>query len=226
MKAIVEPRDRRDEALASSKCVYSVSLSTDESRYQRMLRGYQWTLSRFEDITIYLGDGPLLQTTLEVLGRPHEQAVREAAEIAEKTRANLDEIVAASGALDRGVKVSYLCASQLEANREFEPIRETLLQAYNRDAAIRSSIDADAESYVARLHFRNRLGMDRSLAHAKAVQYLIFEIAGYVMLANAGRTVDVYASGSGELPTLQRFMAGELTGFEALSARACIVLKS
>lgn len=226
MKAIVEPRNRRDDALASSNCVYSVSLSTDESRHLRMLKGYQWTLSRFDEITIYLGDGPLLQTTLEILGRAHESAIREANEIAQKTRAELDEISKASGALDRGVKVSYLCASQLEGNSGFEPVREALSKAYTHDAAIRSSIDGDAESYIARLHFRNRLGMDRSLAHAKAVQYLIFEIAGYIMLATAGRIVDVYASGSGELPTLRRFMTGELTGFEKLSARACIVLKS
>lgn len=224
MKVLVEPKDRRAVALASPKCVYSVSLSTDESRYKRMLKGYAWTLKHFENITIYLGDGPLLQTTLQVLGLPCEHSAQRAAAIAAQTKADLDEI--SSRAPGHDLRVSYFCASDAESKIEFTPIHEELQQSYRLDSAIRASIDEDAESYIARLHFRNRLGMNRVLAHAKAVEYLIFEIAGYVLLSKSGLAIDVYASGSGELPTLRKFMTGELTGFPDLAARSCIVLKS
>lgn len=215
MKFSIFPKTRSAEALESKSCIYSVSLSTDEVRYQRMLRGYEWAIEHFVEVNVYLGDGMLLENTFTILGSKPTAVRLQARGLAEMAIKDLKAIA-------RPSKLS--AASTLAALPMFTAklIDVTTSCAKNEDFA--ASVMADARSFVERQAKRSRLGIDTEHAISLARQYVLFEIAVYAVLASEGYLVDVYA-GSEELPTLQKFMNGELTGLPELAQRTCILLR-
>ena len=204
-------------ALTASKCMYSVSLSTDESRYGRMLTGFAWATSNFADVLTYLGDGFLLETTLRMTGTPADLVSGQAAALGARAEQDLSRVQPS---------VQFWRASQSAVDPNFCEHHKEVRAAYTRDHNIRESINSDARAYIERLTRNSRLQLPPAVALGLAIDYIVFEIAGYSLLSSRGYIVDVYASGSGELPTLEKFMLEQLHGFPQLQQRACIILKT
>lgn len=197
--------------------MYSVSLSTDDHRYRRMLKGFSWACDNFPEVLTYLGNGFLLETTLQITGTPRELLEQAVSSISAQTERDLKLI---------DPTVRFWKASESHSDPDFQIHHANVKSAYTHDLSIKNSIDDDADAYVQRLTKNSRLQLPADMAKKLATDYIIFEIAGYSLLASRGYLVDVYASGSGELPTLEKFMREELKGFPALETRACIILKT
>ncbi len=215
MKKTVVPFERHEMALTAPKCMYSVSLSTDEHRYGRMLTGFAWAKSNFSDVLTYLGDGFLLETTLRMTGTPADLVPGQASALGARAEQDL-----------RGIQPAarFWRASESAADPDFREHHDAVRAAYTGDLSLRDSIDSDARAYIERLTRNSRLQLPPDVATGLAIDYIVFEIAGYSLLSSRGYIVDVYASGSGELPTLEKFMLGQLHGFPQLQQRACIIL--
>ena len=198
----------------TTRVVYSVSLTAEPARLAKIVAGYEWALSQFPDVALYVGDGPLLETTLRLsdnCGEPPERARA----IAGKTLQALNDV---------GRPAEIFAASALPSNPTFVDALQRINAQISLAPMLRASVESDAEDYVNRVERRNELVVDKAHATELAKQYIAFEIAGYLTLARAGYLVDVYATGSSELPTLARFIHGELTGFPELAERKCLIL--
>lgn len=199
----------------SGKVIYSVSLAPNSSRLQMIVDGYRWATTQFDDVAVYLGDGRLLEITLRVRGCSPDNAAHEASAIARDTLEQLERVA---------TPTAVLSMSSISTTEDFRKALMDVRLFCAREPELRRSIESDAADYVARIQRRGDLATNVKLANNLACDYIDYEIAGYLTLARAGYLVDVYATGSSELPTLARFIHGELTGFPELAERKCLIL--
>lgn len=209
------------------KVVYSVSIKPDLKAGHDLRGGLRWALENASEVAIYFGDGSLLRTTLAVLGYQGHALEEHYSAIVSRTLKNLAETIS-SFEVERkqSANVVYRPASTLHDWPVFSAALTEVKVHYQREGAFARSVQADAAAYLERLARRGELKMNEDEANFLGIEYLLFEIAGYLCLARQGALIDVYAGGSGELPTLERFMNGSLAGLEPLSQRNCLILKS
>jgi tRNA-dependent cyclodipeptide synthase len=216
MKGHVIPAERTYNSIAANRCIYSVSLSLDKQWYGSTLEGFRWATEHFPEVNVYLGDGPLLETTLTLLGVPQEEVRGRARSLA---KATIQDLGAISG------NYHLTAASALGQDALFAKGKREIERLAKTGARLAMSLQSDARTYLERLARSGRLAIEADRALSLASTYLISEIATYLYLARLGYFVDVYAGGTEELPTLQKFIAGDLEGAPELAARSCIILR-
>ena len=205
------------QALAQTKAVYSVSLGAESSRIVATASGYQWAVDHFAEVNVFLGDGQLLETTLIVTGVNQRLAPEIARSIASETSRSLGEVSPVR---------QVTAASAIHGSEEFLMSMDCINTAFENNPSFRASLKRDANAYIDRLAKTSRLGVSYDVGIELATNYLKFEIAGYLLMARDGYLVDVYATGSGELPTLKEFIDGTLHGIPELARRSCIIVKT
>jgi len=181
----------------------------------RTVLGYKWAASQFDCVNVYLGDGPLLESTLVISGVNETEAPVIASEIAASTLRSLNAVS----------PITVLtAASSLRSNLDFVAAADSVSDALASDSTFLRSLQQDAQSYLDRLTKRQSLKVPHELGARLAFEYLEFEMAVYLYLARQGFQVDVYATGTSELPTLAKFIDGSLGSIPELASRSCIIL--
>ena len=103
--------------------------------------------------------------------------------------------------------------SDMLAHARFKEHLKEVRTLYDTNWSFHESVQSDALAFVNRQALRGRLGLSEPEAVDLAAAYLVEEIAVYSCLAEEGWLVDVYLGA--ELPTLLRFINGELSGTSA-----------
>lgn len=195
----VTPKSAVETVWKEDRCIYSVSIGAANQTRDDILNGLEWTQSRFPRVAVLVGDS-LYAVTLQVQrGHDDGTAQTEAFGIADEIVRMVHERI---GALE------IIRTSQVASEALFLDVDARLEAAYESVPDFASSIDADANQFVARQHKRNRLALSVDSATALARRYLLREISTYAYLASIGWRVDVYLGR--ELPTLARIIEGSV----------------
>jgi tRNA-dependent cyclodipeptide synthase len=190
-------------------CLFGVSVSDHPLSIERNLAGLAWIEQHFSNYACLVGDS-LYRMTLRIRhGGTNEDA--EARAIATGTE-YLTRLTSGLLIIPKVIRTSHVLHAP-----EFEQAAKFIQIAFKENGRLQKSILADAHEYCERQARSNRIGISVNDAIEISVQYLLEELAIYQFLAERGWLGDVYP-GPG-LPTLSKFISGELSGISAALER-------
>jgi tRNA-dependent cyclodipeptide synthase len=199
LSASIKPASARGELQRFDRCLYAVSIGGANKPIEDVVEGYRWALGHFPRVCILLGDS-LYRFTLQI-----QHAVEAKAAVEEAHRYSQAVLHALFERVEKVPEV-IRCSDVLK-HAQFSKNNQEVQDLFENEPRFRASIVADAGEFVHRQALRGRLGVPIEVATALASAYLIEEVAIYGCLAQQGWLVDVYLGS--ELPTLEKFIAGE-----------------
>jgi len=216
ISASVTPPSLKAELSGFDRCLYAVSIGGHNKPIEDVLQGYRWAIGHFGRCGILLGDS-LYRFTLQIQRGSNPKLARQLARKAGQR--TLDQIVSQLTRLPEVIR-----SSDILTHARFKEYLEEVHALYDTNRPFRESVQSDARVFVSRQSARGRLALPESEAMDIASAYLVEEVAIYGCLAEEGWLVDVYLGA--ELPTLQRFITGELSGTSApLHKRVNVALR-
>ena len=82
LNSSVYPTHRTAAACEAKGCLVSISLGASEAHRDLAIEAYRWATMRYPEVTVCLGDGPLVKSTLRTLGCSQQQAIERGCELA------------------------------------------------------------------------------------------------------------------------------------------------
>lgn len=216
ISASVTPPSQRSKLPNFDRCLYAVSIGGHNKPIEDVLQGYRWAIGHFKRCGILLGDS-LYRFTVQIQRGSNPKAAKQIAYKAGQL--TLDQIVSQMTRLPEVIRTSDMLT-----HARFKEYQEEVQALYDTKQEFLNSVQADAQVFVRRQATRGRLALSEAEAIDLAAAYLLEEIAIYGCLAEEGWLVDVYLGS--ELPSLQRFITGELSGTSApLHKRVNVALR-
>jgi tRNA-dependent cyclodipeptide synthase len=194
------PTHSLPEFQADRKCLYTVSIPQHHT-IGELVAAYRWTLDRFSECAVLLGDGLYRHTLCALRGLDPPAAMKAASESGDDL---LREFAAEFGRpLNRVIRCTELMTTEA-----FHRALGTVMAFHDRSAHFAEALARDAEAFTRRQALHGRLAVPEATATAHAVKYLQEEVAVYLALARDGWLTDVYLGE--ELPTLARIMKHQI----------------
>jgi hypothetical protein len=209
------PKHALPEFPVNGKCLYTVSIPQHHTM-DELVAAYRWTLDRFSECAVLLGDGLYRHTLCALKGLDPAAAMEAASQAGDDLLCDFQE------ALGQPAGRVIRCSGLMRTDA-FHRALGTVTSFHESSAAFVEVLHKDAEAFTRRQAVHGRLAVTESAATAHAVKYLLEEAAVYLTLARDGWLTDVYLGE--ELPTLARMMQHRLDGApEELARRVNISL--
>lgn len=186
-------------------CLYTVSVDPVGIRDDGIIAGYNWVLQNFESVVCLIGDGPLIARTAEITGVDQATVTRHAFALSQ-----------------RMTGVTFM--SDLAEDDDFQSALAEVQRTRAISPSFSLALTKDAVAYVERVRRRGDLAVPLDHALKLSEEYIANEVAMYLCEGRRGLLVDAYVGN--ELPILQKFISGEISGvLSPLERRVFISLK-